>query len=58
MSATQITLQFSAVVADYDRLPVDTGPDDVTRLLAEAMRQAGQRFIDDHPDLFATPDLL
>lgn len=62
MSATHITLQFSAVVEKYENLPAeiteeaerirDTADIVVRNRLYDAMAETGQRFIDEHPDWF------
>lgn len=62
MSATQITLQFSAVVDKYEHLPPEIIAEAdrigdaafvvVHNRLHDVMWSAGQRFIDEHPDWF------
>jgi hypothetical protein len=61
MSGTHITMQFSAVIESWDRIPpsalVQANPDQmadeaVRGMLEAVMHEAGQRFIDEHPELF------
>lgn len=62
MSGTYITLHFSAVVDDYDRLPAEihdkcdrtghTADEIIHARLWSVMAAAGQKVIDEHPDWF------
>lgn len=70
MSATFRDLRFGITVADPDQWSPEhraaceaTGPDAyyddwVVEQLTDAMRAAGQRWIDEHRDLFRSRDLI